>query len=185
VREDQLPVLDELVWVTLRNLADHYGLQVEVKYSEIAQSPSARCGTPVEGEMNGWVDLNRPEMVNIWARYGDPGVVGVIAHEMAHIVTCSAVQSGKVYQRDYELLADCLTGDYMATYYPYNDMSAQRAMWFDLGDYEFKAWGHHGTPEQRHNAFTEGFMNRLHGRARNAVDATLLCLIPMGYHLNR
>lgn len=184
-RQSDVAHVDQLVMVTLKNLGDHYGLNVTVDYNDMASDPSANCGVAQDGAMNGWVHLNRRIMLELWARYQDAGVVGVIAHEMAHIVTCAAVQTRKVFQRDFELLADCLTGDYMAAYYPNNDMTALRKMWRDFGDYEFAAWGHHGTPEQRHNAFTEGFFNRRDGRVDDAVRATLMCLIPMGYKLQK
>jgi hypothetical protein len=123
-------------------------------------------------------------MAKLWQRYGDAGVVAMIAHEMSHIATCALVQSGKVYQRDYELLADCLAGDYFGAYYPDNDMAAPSAMWSDLGDYEFNSWSHHGVPEQRYNAFLHGFQNRRNGEAEHAVEATMLCLVPLGYQFD-
>jgi len=173
--------LEDLILVTLENAADHYGINVEANYTVNADQPSAHCGIPVQGEINGRVDLNLNVMREFWNEYGDVGIVGVVVHEMSHIATCALIQSGKAHQRDVELLADCLTGDYMATYYPQNDMSDQRRMWADLGDFEFNAWGHHGTPEQRHNAFLEGFRNRLNGDAQDPVRATMLCLTPIGY----
>jgi predicted metalloprotease len=100
---------------------------------------------------------------------GDFSVAFAIAHEYAHSLqaelgliptTAGGDRSYPVYKT--ELHADCWAGVWAnSAYYDGSlepgDVEEAIRTAMDLGDYEFEDPGHHGTPEQRSDAFMTGF----------------------------
>ena len=107
------------------------------------------------------------EMLNIGMRgnYGDMFVMGICAHEFAHIVQYftgyhDRLNRGQPTQKRVELHADFLSGYYIGlrdTHYLAGELVALGQTWATLGDSDYTNEGHHGTPEERLRAIEEGF----------------------------
>jgi predicted metalloprotease len=96
---------------------------------------------------------------------GDFAVAYVVAHEYGHQVQDElGVFERNVPTVNTELQADCYAGNWAKSAYDENrldDGDIQEALRAALavGDFDFDSAGHHGTPEQREEAWTRGFQS--------------------------
>jgi len=94
---------------------------------------------------------------------GTYSIDAIIAHECAHIL--QAKMGVARNSRNNELQADFLAGWHIADYVRIFDKEAKEfriledgiRAFYSRGDYQFNSPQHHGTPEQRYNAFIKGF----------------------------
>ena len=103
----------------------------------------------------------------LMARVRDGGitVISVCAHEFGHIYQMKAGYERRLRELDdtnrpFELHADFLAGYYLAlrkAEHPELDLSAVGGVLHSLGDSDFAAPDHHGTPEERVGALSAGF----------------------------
>jgi hypothetical protein len=110
------------------------------------------------------------------SRWGGSILAGVIAHEFAHIYQ---------YHNDYlrrllgldqtvkfvELHADFLSGFYMGGKSGSIEVKDYANAFFEIGDYEFNAPAHHGTPAERYLALKAGFNLRIRHKSASVRDA--------------
>jgi predicted metalloprotease len=97
----------------------------------------------------------------LYERFGDFGAAVAIAHEWAHHVQPVLGVKAPTTMR-LELQADCWAGVWgrdadARGLVEAGDLAEATRTLFALGDYEYKAPDHHGTPAQRRAAFTRGF----------------------------
>jgi uncharacterized protein len=97
---------------------------------------------------------------------GDFSVAYIVAHEYGHQIQDELglfeQYGGQVPTRAFELQADCFAGTWAKSAYDeqrLDDGDVQEAVDAALavGDFDAGAPGHHGTPEQRREAWTRGF----------------------------
>lgn len=97
--------------------------------------------------------------------YGDLFMMGVCAHEFAHIVQFFSnykqrLDSGQATKKRLELHADFLSGYYLGlrdARYSRQELVALGRSWESLGDSRFNDAQHHGTAEERLQAIEAGF----------------------------
>ncbi|MEQ8995330.1 MAG: hypothetical protein RID53_02360 [Coleofasciculus sp. B1-GNL1-01] len=84
-------------------------------------------------------------------------VVGIMAHEFAHILQWK--YQSQLIGKLRELHADFLAGYYLGVknYIPYRDLRAFASSLFTKGDYNFWNLDHHGTPQERVAAMNIGY----------------------------
>ncbi|HWT21876.1 MAG TPA: neutral zinc metallopeptidase, partial [Solirubrobacteraceae bacterium] len=97
---------------------------------------------------------------------GDFGLAYVVAHEYAHNLQQElgyfSRRSPAASAAPLELQADCLAGVwgnsvYRAGQLEEGDVEEALSTALAVGDFEFESQGHHGTPEQRRDAWSLGF----------------------------
>jgi predicted metalloprotease len=114
---------------------------------------------------NNTIHLNRVALTNLALKVGDAAAYFAVAHEYGHAVQAHlGLLKNKVPLVKLELQADCLAGAFFA--------ASRRAGVLERGDYEealktafitgdrnIGHANHHGTPQQRQQAFHKGFIN--------------------------
>jgi len=99
---------------------------------------------------------------------GDFAVAYIVAHEYGHEIQDELglfdQYGGQVPQMNFELQADCYAGTWANSAYKekrVSDEDVQEALDAALavGDFATDSPGHHGTPEQREEAWNTGFQN--------------------------
>jgi uncharacterized protein len=115
---------------------------------------------------NGALDHALPGSSQGYGRtIGDFSVAYIVAHEYAHQVQDELglfEQNGRLPTMAFELQADCYAGTWARSAYQENrleDGDVQEALDAALavGDFDAGNPGHHGTPEQREQAWNSGF----------------------------
>jgi uncharacterized protein len=115
---------------------------------------------------NGALDQALPGSSQGYGRtIGDFAVAYIVAHEYAHEVQDELglfQQQGQIPTMAFELQADCYAGTWAKSAYQENrleDGDVQEALDAALavGDFDAGNPGHHGTPEQREQAWNSGF----------------------------
>jgi len=88
---------------------------------------------------------------------GALAVVGIMAHEFAHILQWK--YQSQLIGKYRELHADFLAGYYLGVknYIPYRDLRAFASSLFTKGDYNFWNPDHHGTPKERVDVMNIGY----------------------------
>jgi hypothetical protein len=88
---------------------------------------------------------------------GNLAVVGIMAHEFAHILQWK--YQSQLIGKLRELHADFLAGYYIGVkkYIPYRDLCAFARSLFTKGDYNFWNPDHHGMPQERVAAMNMGY----------------------------
>jgi predicted metalloprotease len=92
-------------------------------------------------------------------------VAYVVAHEYAHNVQQDVAYLNSprpIATRDFELQADCMAGLWGNSVYHQGllepgDVEEAISTALAAGDFDIYSAGHHGTPEERRDAWTEGF----------------------------
>jgi predicted metalloprotease len=111
-----------------------------------------------EGRLSSWPSGDTPG-----GRLGDMAVAYVVAHEMAHNIQHEiGLFDGRSATKNLELHADCLAGAWAGDanrrgILDDGDLDEARVTAWLVGDYAFDNPGHHGTPEQRAEAFLDGY----------------------------
>ena len=163
-------------------LRNFFGLQAELGFFR-DDSPNAVALRPdgtshSDGTILIGLDLCR----RIISYRGESAIVGVVAHEAAHLLQFSKqrISSAKPFDAAFpntmaaELHADFLAGWYLnrKIYYGLLGLNVRdfSAVLEALGDNDFTAPDHHGTAEQRRHAMEAG---DLAARRGGAVDAAL------------
>jgi predicted metalloprotease len=108
---------------------------------------------------------------------GDFGVAQLVAHEMGHSVQHQLgieEPPNELTVKPAELQADCLSGVWASAKYDNGDLDdgdIDEAVETseDGGDFQLQNPGHHGTPEERRNAFLTGY----NGSVASACTLTL------------
>lgn len=103
--------------------------------------------------------------------FGEFGPMVVLAHEWGHAVQdyLGKLSLGRNWSISLELQADCFAGSY-ARYavdesgaITIDDAQEGAASLYDKGDnLPWTRWGAHGTPDQRSNAFNQGYQGGVH-----------------------
>ncbi len=156
--------------------AQQFNVRPTIRYFDEKGSPNA-FATPVntEGSTHGTVRIGVNLVASETRRFiaTDYGrtrgysysVTAVIAHELAHILQFA--QQAALPTRNTELQADYLAGWYFSylsrvdpNFAPNAGLQDGMRAFFERGDYNFNNAGHHGTPQQRLAAFTEGYNAR-------------------------
>jgi len=113
---------------------------------------------------NGTLDSALPGSSQGYGRtYGDFAVAYIVAHEYGHQIQKElGVFDQGLPTMAFELQADCYAGSWAKSAYDddrLEDGDIQEALDAALavGDFDTSAPGHHGTPEQREEAWTAGF----------------------------
>ena len=113
---------------------------------------------------NGTLDSALPGSSQGYGRtYGDFAVAYIVAHEYGHQIQKElGVFDQGLPTMAFELQADCYAGSWAKSAYDEDrleDGDIQEALDAALavGDFDTSAPGHHGTPEQREEAWTAGF----------------------------
>ena len=111
-----------------------------------------------DGKIQGWPSGGKTD-----AALGDMAVAYMIAHEEAHNIQGElGLASGNVPTSGIELQADCMAGAWAADAASRGAVNAsdvdiaQNTAWL-VGDYAFDNPGHHGTPQERQQAFMNGY----------------------------
>lgn len=84
-------------------------------------------------------------------------ISGILMHEYAHLSQYLFNSNGSV--KEHELMADMLAGWYIGYRYPdsvdaINDSADE---FYSMGDFQFNDPDHHGTPQERNDAFWKGY----------------------------
>jgi predicted metalloprotease len=116
---------------------------------------------------NGALDQSLPGSSQGYGQtIGDFSVAYVVAHEYAHEVQdeLGLLQNSQLPTMAFELQADCYAGTWAKSAYRENrleDGDVQEALDAALavGDFDTSNPGHHGTPEQRKDAWNSGFQS--------------------------
>ena len=94
---------------------------------------------------------------------GDFAVAYVVAHEYGHQIQAElGIFDRGLPTVNTELQADCFAGNWAKSAYDENrledgDIGEALGAALAVGDFDFDSAGHHGTPEQREEAWTRGF----------------------------
>ena len=96
---------------------------------------------------------------------GDFGVAYVVAHEYAHNVQAELGDlsvDGRTSSKPFELQADCMAGLWGNSAYSagrFDDADVEEAVRtaYAVGDFDFGDPNHHGTPDERRDAWLTGF----------------------------
>lgn len=110
------------------------------------------------------------------SRWGGSILAGVIAHEFAHIYQYHNDYYSRLLGLDQtvkfvELHADFLSGFYMGGKSGSIEVKDYANAFFEIGDYEFNAPAHHGTPAERYLALKAGFNLRIRNKSTSVRDA--------------
>lgn len=164
-------MFDQALAVTLAKLSKTFGVLPSFSFfSEPGGYPNAYASTQVrvsnrqDGAVAYGRNLLQEQMSNEVPNLGD--VVGVCAHEFAHILQFKRgavddlrrISNGSVFR--VELHADFLAGYFggLRKLEKPDFPAAELALgMFAVGDYSYDSPGHHGTPKQRGEAVRQGF----------------------------
>lgn len=154
------PSLDMAIRSEIEHICGVFGLNpVDFAFYDDENQPNAwaKCGcdhSNCSGTVRLGRNLLRKELTERYA--GDYAVVGILAHEIAHVLQCRKGWSSNNEVR--ELHADFLAGYYMAvrSYYTYTNINSFAASLFEKGSYDIFRDDFHGTPEQRVQSMTLG-----------------------------
>lgn len=161
-----IPALDQYFVPELTRLMQYFGVVVGVftDGQRNAFATTERLTNHVRPD--GTVVLGRALIQELYEKFDAPrggyqgnSVVGVLAHEFAHIVFFKSGQPMPRGKRP-ELHADYMAGWYMgirSLQAPGRiDLVEIHRQMFDIGDTNFTSPDHHGTPRERANSFMVG-----------------------------
>jgi len=156
------PLVDNFNQQEALNLVQTFRVSPRVFYL-VDQSPNALATPEIANAFgpDGTVLLGRNLVTEQLTR--DPSgatVVAVMAHEFAHLTQFKhgSVNVNEPVRR-MELHADFMAGWYLRLrgQYAWTNLMPALRIFFDLGDYQFNAPQHHGTPAERLSAAQAGF----------------------------
>ncbi len=113
-----------------------------------------------DSKLSQWPSGDRPQ-----GALGDMAVAYVIAHEEGHEIQDElGLDQGQYSTESLELHADCLAGAWAGDAHQRgvaqgSDVDTAKATAWLVGDYAFDNPGHHGTPAQREQAFSDGYQD--------------------------
>lgn len=163
-----VPEMDRALGRALVRIAKAFDVNPSFAFLDDEQAPNAYASaeTSLPGTW-GTVVFGRRLFREQMARYKDNGmsVLAIVAHEFGHIVQFSRNLSGDLRGREptvrkIELHADFLSGWYLGTR---KKVDKSITLWASgdtfnrIGDYQYNAPQHHGTPAQRVAAAEAGF----------------------------
>ncbi len=154
---------------------DQYG-NSNVNYNVIPEGASVPTGCTRGGPANDrtfaycpaddTIYVGEVELTQIGNKYGDFGVATGLAHEYAHNVEfeLGMYDSYSGSAKPFELLADCMAGMWANNansrgLLDVGDAQEGADISYGAGDFETSDPEHHGTPEERNNAFVFGYSN--------------------------
>jgi hypothetical protein len=114
---------------------------------------------------NNTIHLNRPALTQFAEKIGDAAAYFAVAHEYGHAVQVHlGLLRRNVSLVKLELQADCLAGAFFAAsrrvgVLERGDYEEGLMTAFLVGDRNIRHTQHHGTPQQRQQAFHRGFKN--------------------------
>ncbi len=154
------PNLDSLIYWEGNLLASIFGVNPAILIINDWQSPNAFAYWGVTdprfyGTIYLGIRLLYDELFSM--DKGVLAVVGIMAHEFAHILQWK--YQSQLIGKYRELHADFLAGYYLGVknYILYRDLCAFASSLFTKGDYNFWNPDHHGTPQQRVAAMNMGY----------------------------
>ena len=113
------------------------------------------------------IHLNMPQMGNLAFGIGDAAAYFAVAHEYGHSVQNQlGLLNAGIPIPVLELQADCLAGAFFAGadyagMVESGDLDESMFSAFYHGDFDFYNPQHHGTPQQRAEAFATGYLNTI------------------------
>jgi hypothetical protein len=158
--------LDRALAVNLARLCDMFGVLPGFAFYDDSDAPNAFASTSKRlGRADGTVVFGKTLLrQSLQKEHGDAVMIGICAHEFGHVAgnkrgaNSKLIVNGKV--KRFELHADYLAG-YFAGRRKLEKSDFPSAVialgQFSVGDTEFSAPDHHGTPEERGQAVVEGF----------------------------
>jgi len=159
--------LDSLIYRECNLLASIFGVNPTILIIDDWQCPNAFAYLGVSdpgdyGTIYLGIRLLRDELFSM--DKGLLAVVGIMAHEFAHILQWK--NKSQLVGKYRELHADFLAGYYLGVqnYIPYRDLCAFARSLFYKGDYNFWNPDHHGTPQERVDAMNMGYSFGQSGR---------------------
>lgn len=154
------PNLDSLIYNECNHLAIVFTVNPTLLIIDDLQSPNAFAYRGVTdpgfyGTIYLGINLLRDELFSM--DKGNLAVVGIMAHEFAHILQWR--NQSRLFGKYRELHADFLAGYYLGVknYIPYRDLCAFASSLFTKGDYNFWNPDHHGTPQERVDVMNIGY----------------------------
>lgn len=155
------PTLDAKLSSESKNLDEIFSVEVEL-YSYDDKDSHNAYASPVCDILNcdGSIRLGKSLLLDeIVVANGYVSVIGIMAHEYAHIVQFQ--QKSNLAGKFAELQADFLAGWYLGKTknISFNDLKPFANSLYYKGDFNFWSTQHHGTPEERANAMIMGFNN--------------------------
>ena len=153
--------LDSIVHSEINNLERFFKFNVDFHYLLEFNGPNAMFHPSCETNgCVGTVFLGLNLLVELYEKHGEDAIHifrATVAHEFGHAVQ-KLIYWNEGWKRP-ELHADYMAGYYIGSNYVYTDeqMMSFYAEFFSLGDNNFFSSGHHGTGEERHCAFLEGY----------------------------
>lgn len=173
-RTSGFPPLDELLHPEPASLSASFKVRPGFLFFDDYQGGNA-LATPDNvggyGTKHGTVLFGRRLLVEEMQKFAWAwSVIGIMAHEWAHILQFSRSVHKQVPVPRMELQADVLAGWYLAgkaMSLGYDFSLASAFSFFSKGDYAFNDPKHHGTPQQRMQAFSSGYQARFMGQAQD------------------
>jgi hypothetical protein len=155
------PTLDAKLSSESKTLNEIFAVEVELYAYDDKNSQNAYA-SPVCEILNcdGSIRLGKSLLLDeIVVANGYLSVIGIMAHEYAHIVQFQ--QKSKLTGKYAELQADFLAGWYLGKTknISFNDLKPFANSLYFKGDFNFWSTQHHGTPEERAKAMVIGFIN--------------------------
>ncbi|SDX00259.1 hypothetical protein SAMN05444410_1087 [Hydrobacter penzbergensis] len=154
--------LDQKFNISKTTLENLFNISVNLFIYDDGQSPNAYAKRSDDQNYDGLVAFGRNMLVQrLWnIERGEFAVAGILAHECAHVIQ---IKKGTYYSvtKLKELHADFMAGYFIGTQgFPQNGINAFANDLYSIGDYDFWAPDHHGTPEERVAAMLAGFQVR-------------------------
>jgi hypothetical protein len=153
------PRLDKILSNEGKTLNDLFLIEVELYAYDDQDKPNAyaikECNTL---NCDGSVRLGKSLLLNeIVNANGYVSVVGIMAHEFAHILQFKLKHS--FVGKQSELQADFLAGWYLGKTkeLSFEELEPFARSLFEKGDFEFWSTDHHGTPAERAEMMIQGF----------------------------
>ncbi|RTL25328.1 MAG: hypothetical protein EKK47_23520 [Burkholderiales bacterium] len=173
------PQLDRKLGKALARLSSTFAVRPNFSFYDDKDGENA-LATDVEGDTpgtHGLVLMGRGLFSQLLQRFGDNGmaVLLVLAHEFGHIAQFQRKAYGTLVGADgksklAELHADLLAGYYLGrrkAELPNLSLREAGLSLFQIGDFQFNAIDHHGTPKERVASAEKGFAM---ARSRNFND---------------
>ena len=160
--------LDKMLYYHKIKMENLFGVQTQMYIYDDRQAPNAlavRCQHFSKCKDGTILFGYNMLLKQLWmSNYKEYAVVGVMAHEFAHILQYS--RNNDLPTKLKELHADYLAGYYLGKEgLSIAQVEVFARSLFELGDYNFWHPDHHGTPQERVQAMVAGFMTGKHNRS--------------------
>lgn len=155
------PQIDNNVFQDLELISRIYGLKSTLYYLKEKNEPNAYC------EPNGIVYLGL-KLINFSLQKNNGAAIPfILAHELGHAKMFKMKYQFNSGKKE-ELFADFIAGTYLyvKSNISRSDFEHSIKEFFDIGDFAFNSPSHHGTPQERVDAFIAGYEWQLRFQTR-------------------